>query len=99
VNVTVFKGSAVYVPNAFTPNNDGLNDIIKPLLIGIKTLHYFTIYNRWGQKVFSTSDMNKGWDGAFKNGEKIPGNYIWVLKAEDITGKVYNLRGSFILIK
>ena len=52
IRVTVFKGSAIYVPTGFTPNNDGRNDILKPAYIGIKSLSYFTIYNRWGQKVF-----------------------------------------------
>lgn len=100
VKVTVFKGSAVYVPTAFTPNNDGLNDIIKPYLVGIKTLDYFTIYNRWGQKVFSTNEMNTGWDGNF-NGKMSGANsvFIWVLQAEDVVGKVYKLRGTFILLK
>ncbi|MEO9022883.1 MAG: PKD domain-containing protein [Ginsengibacter sp.] len=99
VNVSVFKGSAIYVPNAFTPNNDGLNDIIKPYFIGIKTLNYFTIYNRWGQKIFSTNDMSRGWNGYFKNEPKQGSSYVWVLRAVDVVGKVYNLKGTFILIK
>ncbi len=99
VKVTVVKNTAVFVPNAFTPNNDGLNDIIKPYLVGIKTLDYFTIYNRWGQKVFSTNQMGNGWDG-YLNGKIIDNSeYAWVLKAVDITGKVYNLKGTFILLK
>lgn len=99
VKVAIVKNTAVFVPNAFTPNNDGLNDIIKPYLVGIKTLNYFTIYNRWGQKVFSTNEMGKGWDGNF-NGKIIDNSeYAWFLKAVDITGKVYNLKGTFILIK
>jgi gliding motility-associated-like protein len=99
VKVTIFKGSAVYVPTAFTPNNDGLNDILKPYYVAIKSLSYFTIFNRWGQKVFSTNDLNKGWDGFSKNSEIIAGSYVWVLKAVDAIGKVYNLKGSFVLIK
>lgn len=99
VKVTVFKGSAVYVPTAFTPNNDGLNDILKPYYVQIKSLSYFTIFNRWGQKVFSTNDLNKGWDGFSKSNEIIAGSYVWVLKAVDAIGKIYNLKGSFVLIK
>ncbi len=99
VHITVFKGSAVYVPNAFTPNNDGLNDVIKPTLIGIKKLDYFTIYDRWGQKVFTTTDMTKGWDGFLKNGEVKAGAYVWILRAEDVVGKVYKLKEAVILIK
>lgn len=99
INVTIFKGSAVYVPTAFTPNNDGLNDILKPYYISIKSLSFFTIYNRWGQKVFSTNDLNKGWDGFSKNYEQITGSYVWTLKAVDAIGKIYNLKGSFVLLK
>ncbi|HSV09269.1 MAG TPA: gliding motility-associated C-terminal domain-containing protein, partial [Hanamia sp.] len=99
VKVTVFKGSAVYVPTAFTPNNDGLNDILKPYYVQIKTLSYFTIFNRWGQKIFSTNDLSKGWDGFSNSNEIVAGSYVWVLKAVDAIGKIYNLKGSFVLIK
>ena len=99
MKVTVFKGSAVYVPTGFTPNNDGLNDILKPYLIGIKTLYYFTIYNRWGQKVFSTNDVNKGWDGYFKGNQSDGETFVWVLKAVDVIGKVYNLKGTVVLLR
>ncbi|MGN6541705.1 MAG: lectin-like domain-containing protein [Ginsengibacter sp.] len=99
VNVSVFKGSAIYVPTAFTPNNDGLNDILKPYYVAIKSLSYFTVFNRWGQKVFSTNDLNKGWDGLSKDNEIIEGSYVWVLKAVDAVGKIYSLKGSFVLIK
>ena len=99
INVSVIKNTAIFVPTAFTPNNDRLNDVIQPYLVGIKTLYYFTIYNRWGQQVFSTDQMNNGWDGKF-NGRIIGNsNYVWVLKALDVTGKVYNLKGTFVLIK
>jgi gliding motility-associated-like protein len=99
VDVAVFKGSAIYVPTAFTPNSDGLNDILKPYYVAIKSLSYFTVFNRWGQKVFSTNDLSKGWDGFSKNNEIIEGSYVWVLKAVDAVGKIYSLKGSFVLIK
>ena len=99
VHVKVFKGSAVYVPNAFTPNNDRLNDELKPFLKGIKTLYLFSIYDRWGNKLFSTHNINTGWNGTWKGQQMPPGAYVWVLKAEDLIGKIYDLNGSFILIK
>ncbi|MEO5648542.1 MAG: PKD domain-containing protein [Ginsengibacter sp.] len=99
VKVTTFKGSALYVPTAFTPNRDGLNDLLKPYYVGIKALSYFIVYNNWGQKVFSTNDMTKGWDGYFKGKECTTGSYVWVLKALDVDGKPYNLKGTFVLIK
>ncbi|MBD0288168.1 MAG: PKD domain-containing protein, partial [Flavisolibacter sp.] len=56
IKIEVFKGSAIYVPNAFTPNGDGLNDVFRPRLTGITQLVQFSVYNRWGQKVFTTSE-------------------------------------------
>ncbi len=99
INVKIFKGSAVYVPTGFTPNNDGRNDILKPMYIGIKSLSYFTIYSRWGQKIFSTDNLNKGWDGTF-GGEVLPmDSFVWVLKAADLIGKVYTLHGVVTLVR
>lgn len=98
VLITVFKGSAVYVPNVFTPNNDGLNDVLKPYLIGIKSLSFFTVYDRWGKKIFSTNNMKDGWDGTSAGKKRESGTYIWVLKAEDIIGKKYDLKGKVLII-
>jgi len=99
VKVSVFKGSQIYVPTAFTPNGDGLNDILKPYYVSISSVSYFTIYNSWGQKVFSTHELTKGWDGNFKGQEGSAGTYVWVLKAVDPIGKEYNLKGVFLLIR
>ncbi len=99
VMITVFKGSAVYVPNVFTPNNDGLNDLLKPYLIGIKSLSFFTVYDRWGKKLFSTNSMTEGWDGSSAGKKLDSGTYVWVLKAEDIIGKKYDLKGKVMIIK
>jgi gliding motility-associated-like protein len=99
ISVTVFNGSAIYVPTAFTPNNDGLNEVLRPGYKGIKKLSYFTVYNRWGQPVFSTTDMAKGWDGRFKNNDQAPGTYVWIAKAEDYAGKQYQVKGVFTLIR
>ena len=99
LKVTVFKGSAIYVPNAFTPNNDGLNDVLKPYFIGIKSLSFFTIHDRWGKKLFSTNSLTAGWNGV--SGGKImeSGTYVWVLRAVDIIGKIYDLNGTFTILK
>lgn len=99
IRVKVFKGSAIYVPTAFTPNNDGLNDLLKPNYVGIKNLYYFRVYNRWGQIVFSTNNTGAGWNGTF-NGISLPtGTFVWTLKAADITGKVYELKGTTTIIR
>jgi len=99
IRVTVFKGSAIYVPTGFTPNNDGRNDILKPTYFGIKSLSYFTIYNRWGQKVFSTNNMNTGWNGSLDGPNSDTGSFVWILRATDLIGKIYNLKGVFTLLR
>jgi gliding motility-associated-like protein len=99
VKVTVFKGSAVYVPTGFTPNSDGKNDFLRGLYVGIKKVHYFRIYNRWGQQIFSTNSLSEGWDGTIKGVKQQAGTYVWMLKAEDITGKIYEMKGISTLIR
>jgi gliding motility-associated-like protein len=99
VRIEVFKGSVIYVPTAFTPNGNGLNDKLQPRYVGIKKLSYFTIYNRWGQVIFTTTDTRKSWDGTLKGKAVSTGSYVWMLKAEDIAGKVYQMKGTFTLIR
>lgn len=99
IKILVFKGSAVYVPTGFTPNNDGLNELLKPRYIGIIKLEYFRVYNRWGQLVFSTKDLNAGWDGKLAGQKQPTGTYVWMLKAEDLAGKIYQMKGTSTIIK
>ena len=99
IRITVFKGSNVFVPSAFTPNGDGLNDLLRPGLIGIKTLEQFSVYNRWGQRLFLTHAMNHGWDGRFDGKAQPAGVYVWMLHAVDYVGKSYELRGTVTLIR
>ncbi len=99
INIKIFRGSGINVPTAFTPNNDGLNDLLRPDYKGIKVLHNFSVYNRWGQSLFSTKTITDGWDGNF-NGVKQPSEaYVWILKATDYAGQVYELKGTSVLIR
>ncbi len=99
INIKIFRGSSIVVPSAFTPNNDGLNDALRPVQQGIKTLHYFSVFNRWGGLVFSTKTIAGGWDGNLNGTKQSPGVYIWMLKATDYAGKVYDLKGTSVLIR
>lgn len=99
VNIKVFKGSAIYVPTAFTPNNDGKNDVLRPLYIDVKKVYFFRIYNRWGQLVFSSTTPGEGWDGKVKGIAQATGTYVWLLKAEDLVGKIYQLKGTSTIIR
>jgi len=99
LNIKVYKGPEVYLPNAFTPNGDGHNDVLKLVAPGIRTLNYFRIYNKSGILLFETSDMKKGWDGSFSGRTQPAGAYIWMLSATDINGKKFFKKGVAILIR
>ncbi len=99
IAIKVFDGPEIYVPNAFTPNNDGLNDIIRPVLIGIKELKYFILYNRYGQEVYRTSIQGAGWDGRIKGVMQNTGNYVWAAEAIDYKGRIITGNGFVVLIK
>lgn len=67
-----------FVPNAFTPNGDGRNDVFKPALLGIVVSYRFSIYNRWGQRIFETADPQKGWDGLQGGKPQFNNEFVWV---------------------
>ncbi len=99
VNIKVFKGSAVYVPSGFTPNGDGRNDFLRGLYIGIKKVYYLKVFNRWGQLIFSTTSLTEGWNGTINGVKQQTGTYVWMLKAEDLAGKIYDMKGTSTLIR
>lgn len=93
------SGPEMYVPSAFTPNADGRNDVLKPSLIGISTLTYFRIYNRWGQRLFETSRPGKGWDGMYNGVKQPPGTYVYEAEGTDYLGKKIFRKGTAVLIR
>ena len=68
---------AVYFPNAFTPNNDNLNETFRPKVYGELDYYHLEVFNRYGQKLFESNDWQKGWDGSFKGKMQGIGAYIW----------------------
>jgi gliding motility-associated-like protein len=98
-NVKYYKGPSIYVPNAFTPNGDGKNDIFKPTYIGITSLKYFKVFNRNGQLVFETNQQVKGWDGNIHGKPSPEGTYVWEVSGQDYLGKLESKSGSLVLIK
>lgn len=89
----------IYVPNAFTPNKDGLNDSFRPLLFGGVTHYRFRIYNRWGQLVFESTQLGKGWDGKVSGKETDSGVFVWSCEYqfEGLTRKLE--KGTVVLIR
>jgi gliding motility-associated-like protein len=100
ITVKLFeKGPDIYVPSGFTPNGDGHNDILRPICVGIKQLNYFRIYNRWGQLVFSTSQMEQGWDGNISGQAQPTGNFVYIVQGIDYTGKIIFKKGNVMLLR
>jgi gliding motility-associated-like protein len=88
----------IFVPNAFTPNNDGNNDILKVRGRWISKLQ-FVVYNRWGQEMFTTNDLNSGWNGIYKGNEVSPDVYNYYLQVTCLDNKIFTKRGNTSLIK
>jgi gliding motility-associated-like protein len=89
---------ALYFPTAFSPDNNGINDIYKPGAMGILESYQISIFNRYGQMVFTTKNILSGWDGKYK-GSLVPGTYTWVCSYTFRSRKAETETGSFILIK
>ena len=100
VMVKVFKTVPyVFVPTGFTPNNDGLNDQVRPIAVGIQKINYFSIYNRWGQLVFTTTTNGQGWDGKIGGREQNTGVFVWMVSAIDYLGRPFFQKGTVTLIR
>ncbi|HEY6901979.1 MAG TPA: gliding motility-associated C-terminal domain-containing protein, partial [Puia sp.] len=88
----------IFVPNAFTPGKSS-NSIFRPICLGIASLAYFQVYNRWGQLLYQTSQMGQGWDGRFQGIMQQPASYLWILKGKDYTGRDIMKKGTTVLIR
>lgn len=98
VNDVLCEEPFVFVPNAFSPNGDGVNDVLYvrgELLESIE----FAVYDRWGEKLFETNTKLKGWDGSYKNKNCEPGVYVYYLHATCIGGVEYIHKGNVTLIR
>ncbi len=100
VAVKVFKTNPyVFVPTGFTPNGDGLNDVVKPIAVGVQQIKYFRIFNRWGQMVFNTTTNEQGWDGKIGGVSQGSNVFVWMVSAIDYLGKPIFLKGTVTLIR
>ncbi len=99
VFIKVYLGPEIYVPTGFTPNNDGKNDILKAIPVGISQFKFLRVYNRWGQIIFSTQDPSRGWDGRINGVEQPTGTFIWMAEAIDYKGNTLYRKGVLTLIR
>ena len=88
-----------FVPTAFSPNGDGLNDTFKPLLYGNVLSYHFTVYNRWGVAVFQTKDPKKGWDGTLKQKKQQGDVFIWKCQFQLEGDSIRVEKGTVVLVR
>ena len=98
INIYVDPSTLLAVPNAFSPGN-GSNNLFKLIKRGIATLNYFRIYNRWGNLVYESNDIDAGWDGTY-NGKPQPFDvYVYEVEAVTSTGKLFHKAGNLTLLR
>lgn len=98
LTVYIYPEFRLFIPDAFTPNGDGLNDIFKPSTIGIKEFT-FQIFNRWGEDIYTSSSAEAGWDGTFKGSNAPQGVYVYLLSVVDINGNSHKYNGKVVLVR
>ena len=98
IHIIYYKGPNIYLPNAFTPNGDGRNDIFRPLVVGITTFNYFRVFNRNGQIMYETAKPGEGWDGTINGRAAAAGTYVWEVAGIDSNKKMIIKSGTVILI-
>lgn len=91
--------SAIFIPNAFTPDNNGHNDVLLVRSDGAIQLSYFRIFDRWGKIIFESNNISDGWDGTYKNKPMSPGVYLFTMEATCGNGEIIRKQGNVTLLK
>lgn len=89
----------LYIPSAFSPNGDNLNDIFRLKYPFQVKKFKMVVYNKYGQKVFEAADMLSGWDGTYKGEQQPLGGYVWLISLTDIDGRDKTVKGTIMLVK
>jgi len=96
--------SQLFIPNTFTPNNDGENDIFYPRGAGLKSISSFRVYNRWGEVVFEKrniqlNDASAGWDGTYKGQLLNPDAFVYVIDGVCERGEAISWKGDVTIVR
>lgn len=94
-----YSGQAIIMPTLFSPNGDGINDVITPVTPGLKAFTVLRIYNRWGNLVFESRDRDKSWDGRLNGKAQPADSYVWVCTGVDYNNKTFSRKGILTLIR
>jgi len=99
-SITIYViNELLIIPNAFTPNNDGLNDVFKIINNGLEELEYFKIYNRWGEIVYFGNNLQEGWNGNFHGKPQEIGTYHYEFSVLSFDGSSIQQKGTIALIR
>jgi len=93
-----YPNPGIFIPNAFTPNGDGKNDIFKVYGNYIKAVD-MKIFNQWGELIYQTNNVNGGWDGSSKGVQQPIGVYVYLIQTIEQNGTVSTQRGSINLVR
>ena len=94
------SNSFLEMPNAFSPNGDGVNDIYKAKANHKSIIEFHAyIFNRWGQKIFDWTDINSGWDGTWNGKQVKDGTYFVLVKAKGADGRKYNIKKDVNILR
>jgi gliding motility-associated-like protein len=99
IAVKIFSVSDIFVPNAFTPNRDGHNDLLRALPVGIREFRYFAVFSRYGQRIYYTTDPSAGWNGMINGQYQPTGTYVWMSGGVDYRGVLVQRQGTVLLIR
>lgn len=97
--ILVNKDASIFIADAFTPNNDGLNDKIRPYEICNFVFDEFRVFNRWGELLYTSADITRGWDGIYKNTSQKLGTYYYMITGKTHAGNHVVFKGNFTLIR
>jgi gliding motility-associated-like protein len=98
VNIKVFDSVKLYVPNAFTPNNDGVNDRWHIIVQGLVRSIRISVFDRWGAEVFASSSVNASWDGTF-GGRLLSGTFAYIITGTDYYNRPIRMSGTVLIVR
>lgn len=99
VTLTVIPPAIITLPDIFTPDGDGKNEVLVPIASSIVSLNYLRIYNRWGEVIYFSKQLNEGWDGKIKGIKSESGVYIWKMEAITKSGEIISKNGTVLLVR
>ena len=99
IHIRAFSEADLFLPNAFSPNSDGRNDVLRPVAVGIREFKFFAVYTRWGQQVYYSANPLAGWDGKFQGRTLNAGTFVWMCSGVDFNGNSLVRKGTVVLVR